>query len=1428
MLFQANRFFHHSFFRLRFGTTKVALTFYLIAHVVLMPTAWAEEPCDPTTGEATELSETISDAARVAGTPCMFMEAGETSDKYKRLLAEVEGRIRSINQPIMYGPGYDVRGYYREQLASIRSAARNVARELEADFAAAGSDCDKIADLQAATAEFYMGPLKSFHIEYAEAYYDHRTGYDGLGDVYVDVSEQTAGLLSGPWKAILDPNALSSGRLRYSPVVEQVVDIQSRSKVADEQRYLEALQLRLATSELANFATLDALLPDGGKRPCIPDELTRKFPSLRNPDRIVDHRRTLAREGKYRELILPVVQKAIDEAPTLAGPGLVQVLQETDPWVVKHFNPESLDRLVALEQRGAPQLFAAYLNQETATLMTMPEDARRRRIAEIAEQARAEVVTRYVDSVLKIWEQREAGLPESERLWTGFNSPEQRKKRVENLLAYMRTRGANFAAGLELPDVPPFRPGQYRDDYTNSVIPVALAAADLETTADLVKHGMPPSGASLGAKVSESDDGLILTEVPRESAAAAAGLTPGMLITHVNGQPVKTKAQLDRILRDQYGQRAQFQFKTADGHTGTTSADLAMRISPQRGWQILVEPFMDQYPVMEDQVPDNWFRRNIPGISLNYQTRYGDDGTKAVQAFAELLGSGAPTQEQQIKFYVQLGEIENEQIRTQLRAMATRIGLLDPSSPTMERVLKSNTQRQTAVLESLKDQVRTLPIVSQNITWDGQTALGLDWLNPDDEHTFFHLAQSAAQDRVNYYKLQGGRIVVDKEALAAYLPPNQVDAAARRMQRIIDNQHYSTRQARAFLSDLNQRRQAFTRLDNARDSYISAINPDPTPYGYAVTMPEYMLRLNELRNAITGSDMNQVRDRVNAFWHDKAASTAYSPHRSLAFSIDYVVRKATQGEPLSDSDLRYLRDHIKRSRENWDRTLDWSKKGMEQAIGSIESLADQDSVNASLFDWDGDPVNGNAKRVLRDFARERRAEIPSHFQGIDELGQRTLRMLDQALNSSELGRYNSKNEALLQTLPINELSELSASLKRASDQARVHSYVRDAERNLVDVTDELVRDNPNLADLHTRVRSELNDSMVQASIRAAIADVCKTLENLSEQDDLDELRKNLLASVIRQSILQEFPQFEKIDAESEAAFQDYKEKWQKISSAVTTIVITALVVSYFIPGVNLATGSATPWIAGGTGALFAMEAGSGAYSSYKLNDRAAFSEALGTATYNGIMIQNPAITEALRSESRSELMWAGVDLAFAAMEGGRLARLVIGAVQPVGKASQQLSKMGPQIEASMSVGEAERVFTRWAEGVLKAGENSRKAQRTVARAQAALAGWKVSKAVETLKSYGITIPRSPSESAIDRVYKDWLAKHHPDRFAGDTLKQMEAAKRIQEVQGAIQTWKDYAKGVQFLQSVNAGYDQHWSLNPPKALLPPPGGPMAGG
>lgn len=1332
------------------GQLKAGIPFYLAAHLVLAPTAWAE-PCDPAAdGAAVDLSETIDDAAAKAD-PCMFMPQGTTPPEYEAMMADAKRQIDHINQPIMYGPGYDVRGYYRKELGRMRKTVAAIATKLESDIAAAQGDCQQLANLQSALADYYMGPARDFQVEYSAQYRDHHSGYDGLNDVYVNMDSHTASLLSGPWLALLDPTALSAGQLRYNPLVEQVSDIQALSKGATEEKYLSALQLRLANAELQNFATLDALLPDGGKAPCIPDSLKRKFPSLQNPERIVDYHRQMQVENHYRQAITPIVQDAMGESTPLATRELGETLADSDPWLAQWLEekPQALTRLAQLEADGAPQIFAQLLQQERSRLSSMPDDARRRRVAELAELARAGIVIRYLDTVLGVWEKREASspMPESEKKWTGFNTDERRQKRRELLLDYLRKQGTQLAGKLELPEPAKFVPGAHRSDYVDSVIPVALAAADLEETAGLVKQGLPPTGVDLGAQLMEVDGGLQVLQLNPSGVAANVGMARGDILTHIDGKPVSSLDDVERILENQYGRNVELTVKR-DGATHTVQGSLAVHIAPQAAWSLMIEPFMDEYPVLEDQIPDNWFRRNIPGVSLNYQTRYGEDGTKAVQQYAGLINNPQlDLIQMQAQFYQQLSNQENPDIGRQLLAMSQRIGLLDGGRmPTMERVFDDDDTQGKIFLNHMNEKIQSLPLVSQNIVLDD----GMIW---DTEAKLYELAQKAARDQVDFYRVRNGRLVVNRDALEEYLDEDQVDAAARAMQRVI-NRYARQGSTSRFLGDLEKRRDSFKRLETARDNELAANNYTPTYYGMgygAVNVAEVVPSAYDLRQSLASHDMDVVRKRVEDYWHDSTAKESTSPDRLLARAIDYVVSKATQGEKLDDDDMETLRTYLTRARQGFDRSITYSRDSMERTTDALDRLAKLDSINGGLFS-SGDPVDPRAKKILRDYARDRRAELDDHFAPTEKLGHNVLDALIERINSPRMKKYDSYNDALMQELNLGDLAELSASLKRNADRVRVGSEVRNAERNVGDVTDRLVARNPELAKMHTEVRGALNDALVQSAIRAAIDDVCETLENLADQDDVEDLRKNLLSSVIRQSILQEFPRFKDIDAASEEAFQDYEEGWQTVTKWGTQILLGAAAVvwvaSYFVPGLNAATASATPFVSGTFATLFAAEAASGVYDAYRLNDRASFSESLGTATYSGVMMQDPGVTSALNSESNSALMWAGFDALWVLWEVRNVAKFVKNTRAAAQAARQEVMEAQRLVSEELGIDaskatpeELTKAFRRFA---VKNHPDKFAAQGQAAIDAATKHFQEVSKAMDTLRNAAATIPPPPS------------------------------------------------------------------------------------
>lgn len=653
---------------------------------------------------------------------------------------------------------------------------------------------------------------------------------------------------------------------------------------------------------------------------------------------------------------------------------------------------------------------------------------------------------------------------------------------------------------------------------------------------------------------------------------------------------------------------------------------------------------------------------------------------------------------------------------------------------------------------------------------------------------------------------------------------------------------------------------------------------------------------SDVRDVADDYCSQDVCEALADYWHDVNAQRldpvylfARNPEKKL-LGILYAVSAFGENGPHYARAYERFSEQLDTLTREWNTEVAESTEKLDEAVDNIREFSRTSEYGGFL----GIGTSRNRHRdVLREFANRRRPEIAELRRQLTQR-RRILTALRDALPSeSELDDYKSPSEGIRDALDSAHLASRQRAMalalrhgvspttfdqawQRAVEQGQINPVFegtgKDAQLNaldwnmtpsyadvrrlmealradytnqkmyspvamsrerLDDARDDLTKDAEPFMPMHQEVLDSIGKYVVLDALREQLKKVCENLEEVSQMRDRDEMEKLLLAEGARAALLARFPQFKGIDERMVQEFFDYQTQAEKATHWVTTIVILGLFVTAFIPGVNLVTGAAAPYIAVLLPTLFAAEAAWTVRDMGVLNDRIRFAESMGkTTSMQGRMLANERVTEALRDELGGKKIDLALDTAFALFEGYRAFKLfrslARGGVLPLSEATGNLAKRGVKIEAGMSMGEADSAFRTWAQEAKISPElyeqgtaQWRRAARELAAAQDALRAWKVSKASAVLNAHGLELPRNPTHEQITKAFRDWISrtKSHPDKWAGDALKQREAARRFQEVNESLEVWREHLEQLRRAPSVS-GVDTHVPLDPLPALPGP--------
>ena len=105
----------------------------------------------------------------------------------------------------------------------------------------------------------------------------------------------------------------------------------------------------------------------------------------------------------------------------------------------------------------------------------------------------------------------------------------------------------------------------------------------------------------------------------------------------------------------------------------------------------------------------------------------------------------------------------------------------------------------------------------------------------------------------------------------------------------------------------------------------------------------------------------------------------------------------------------------------------------------------------------------------------------------------------------------------------------------------------------------------------------------------------------------------------------------------------------------------------------------------------------------------------------------------------------------------------------------------------------------------------------------ALNGWKASKAADVLTRHGFELPRNANPEQISKAFRDWISRtgSHPDKWAGNALKEAEASRRFREVNEALEVWRAHLEASRMAPGIR-GASEYAPLKELPALPAPRG------
>lgn len=1181
---------------------------------------------------------------------------------------------------------------------ALRAAERRmsaIARSLSDQLDAA--DCGpELVDIEQALNRYYQEALQPY-LAWHSVWYPGED-FDTLGSLYVHVRPSAAAELSGEWTGLLDPELMRQGTLRLNPTLEVMAEIGGLGSVPTEENYLKLLQLTTSWMMISNAVAYDRARGGPGEAPCVPAELEDRFGSL-DGHRLGAYENWRRDEEAYRAQLSGLSDELSGAEPFATPERISQVRQALEDIGVyvpswQYANDEDIagelaiyeDALFGEVLTGPQSNFpAGYLDplvpSSAAGFTALTPEGRQRRLAAYGAESRARILLEYL-----LAEHHNYGI---------FGEPvDGRFERFDALIDEMEPLINDYAEdvyrqldGRDILTPPERDPAAELRAFAGGTTLAALEAANLEEEAEYADAGFPTQ-----SEVEVAPYAAFILQYPQ--LAQDYTTVQSYVSVPEETEPYNPPSE-DTCNPKNWLEQGWADIKAAPGNAwGAVSGAAGDWLGDRR----------DDLRGYTDPSTAAWGERyyqDFLGLLANSGQMAPGESTVRMQELVEDARDHAEIADGWMARYGiepqrDIGAVETS---LELEAIGNRIGMFSPENPTLTEIAPSPDQRAGYYDLYKYWSIESTPLVAQRIGGRHQN-LG-QRLNPfDKDPEYFHLIEEVYEDRHSLYRWDDDRLVIDRGAVARYVPEDQIDATVTRLQGVL-NRYYSgyvrvpggtsderarvwTESSQQFLDALGDKSDAYQMLEdlpqnaagfNQRfwERYAAPIDGITTEV-YADTW--------DIERAATQRDAtpDSVDASLDDYW-DLLVGAQYGPHWRLSVFLGSLSETANAGHPLPDYQLESLIQQGTFLQDNWEKLVLSTVGQIREELDTLEEWAQNETS-----------LSPEVRAHILGFVGDRRDDIANTATSALGNGREALSKTMRALEAVDPGSGDTR-EALRTELaevgwPPARLQSEAGRLQRLVEQGQYSARLRDRlTEDMVDAGSRIPAGDgqPDLRAMHIEMQRTLAQELTRAALDESIEDICSSLQDMADQHDVEDMRRMLLSTAARTALLQQLTGFDAIDQLSQGQFDDWHSPWDNgLHDAVSVAIIAGLVIavaaSVMMPILAGPTAAAASGV-GGTAltaygaytaayptilaTLFALEAGTGVYNAQTvLRPRQDFARALrGSGAFESALLDaeggnSQAFTSpssVAQAELAYKMEWAMVaaDTLFAAFEGRR-------------------------------------------------------------------------------------------------------------------------------------------------------------------------------